>query len=432
MEYDRILQDASIIDEDGLITAKASLCLKDGRIAKLAPELGDADHAPEIIDCRGLWVTPGFVNLHVHSPMNLFKGLAEDVQIHDWFNREIFPYESRLTGDDVYWGALLAIAEMTEYGVTAFADHYFGADQICRAVLDGGIRAEIAPTLFGMAPDFRQQLEESTALIERRQYSHPRLSLRMGPHAPYTCPPETLRQIVDRAKELQVGLHIHVSETAQQVEECRLLYRKTPFAYLHDAGGFELPVLIGHGLWLQDEDLAYLNDQTYLAVCPKTYLKLAMGSGAIWRHSQRLPLAIGTDGAASSNSLNPLEQARLFGLVGKFIAGDAEKYPLEQIWQILMRGHQALPFHSGRLEPGYRADLLIWDLRASLTAPLYNPLAAIIYSAESRQIVHALVGGEFVKKHGKVLLDTGPILEAVQKIQARLLRDGKGRAEVRY
>jgi 5-methylthioadenosine/S-adenosylhomocysteine deaminase len=430
MQYDLIFKNAVIIDANGEISEQTNIYIKNGRIEKVASAFEGT--AAEIADCSGFFVTPGFVNLHVHAAMNLLKGIAEDVNIEQWFNREVFPYESRLGQSDIYWGTLLAIAEMIDNGVTAFADHYFFGDQISQAVVDGGIRADIAPTVFGVARDFEEQLAAVSAMIERNNGTSGRVSFRMGPHAPYTCPPEQLKAIIHRARELQVGIHIHVSETSEQVAESIRMYGRTPFALLYESGGFELPVIIGHGLWLQSEDVQYLNNRTHLAVCPKTYMKLGMGSGTLWERFDSLPLCIGTDGAASSNSLSPLEQARLFALAGKWMRNEPEQFTLKQIWRLLMRGHEALNFHTGKISPGYAADLLVWDLAQTNTAPVYNPLASIIYSADCRNILHSIIAGKFVKKNGKIQMDTGLIINQVRKIQNGLLQSGKGRANIKY
>lgn len=430
MEYDLILKNASTIDENGNVKKNVNIYIKDGKIAKISDTFSSL--SKNVLDCSRHFVTPGFVNLHTHSAMNIFKGIAEDVNINDWFNREIFPYESKLKPKDVYWGTMLAIAEMTNVGVTAFADHYFCAGSICDAVLDGGIRADIAPTVFGMAPDFDRQLYDTCQLIKSRNGKNERLKLRMGPHAPYTCPPDKLKIIVDRAKKLGVGIHIHVSETKAQVDESMEKYKKTPFEALNDAGGFDVPVIIGHGLWIQEEDLKYINENTYFAVSPKTYMKLAMGCGNIWKFKDKLNLCTGTDGAASSNLLSPLEQARSFSLIGKLESGDAESFTVKDIWKMLMRGHDALNFNTGRMAEGFNADLLVWNLNRANTAPVYNPLASIIYSADASNIEYSMVAGKFVKKNGNVLLDEENILKNVNRIKDEILERGKGKTDINY
>ena len=219
--------------------------------------------------------------------------------------------------------------------------------------------------------------------------------------------------------------------TDAQVAESREKHGKTPFRVVAEAGGFTVPCIVAHGLWMEEGDLPLLGEDTYIAHCPKTYMKLGAGRGPIWDHWRQVNLCIGTDGAASSNSVDPLEQARLFALVGK-LTDRAEDYPLREVWQVLMRGHRALSFGSGRLVPGAAADLCFWDLDTPQTAPLYSPLAAILYSADSRNIRHVMVAGEFRKRDGALAFDTAPILENAARCAREISIRGKGVSKLRF
>ncbi len=435
MAWDIVVSGTGIIDENGDIEANKTLFIKDGAIKKIAPagENGEnKEETGEKINAAGKFVTPGFVNLHTHSPMNIFKGIAEDVNINDWFNREIWPYESVMTENDAYYGSLAAICEMLACGVSAFADHYFFADKISEAILETGIKGEMAPTIFGGRDDLNEQLGKAEKVFEKWGDSSSRLKFRMGPHAPYTCPGESLQVIIEKAKDLGMGIHIHLSETKQQVEESIKTHGKTPFQILHEAGGFDLPLIIAHGIWMEEDDRQYINNDTFFALSPKTYMKMGMGGNRIWDDYKNLPLCMGTDGAASSNTLNPLEQARLFALLGKFITGQPEKFGGRDIWKMLMRGHKALSFNSGRIKEGYSADLLVWDLKNVMTGPLYNPLSSILYSSESKHIIHSIIDGRLVKKNGKLLFDCPKIYDALDLLSQDLLKRGKGKAKVIY
>ncbi|HCJ10836.1 MAG TPA: cytosine deaminase [Clostridiales bacterium] len=367
--------------------------------------------------------------------MVIFRGFAEDMSMDDWFNERIWPYESRLTPDHVEAGARLAVVEMIEHGVTAFADHYFEADRIADVVLETGIRADLAPTVFGLGEGVAERVDAAAELIARRRDDDPRLTFRMGPHAPYTCPPPAMEHIVRRARELGVGLHLHVSETRAQVEESRRREGRTPFAAVAAAGGFELPVIVAHGLWVEEEDLALVGADTWFAVSPKTYLKLAMGEGSLWRlwGDPRLRLAAGTDGAASSNTLNPLEQVRLWALLGKHAVGRADRFTLEEAWRVLMNGHRALGRGTGAVRPGWEADLVVWDLEQPNTAPVHNVLAAIIYSADARNVRDVLVSGRFLKRDFEVVaVDAAEALRQAEEAARAVVARGPGRATVTY
>lgn len=425
-----LLKNGNVIHEDGKIEYNVDIYISEGKIKEVGK--GIEPGAYEVIDCKGMYVTPGFVNLHTHSPMNIMKGIAEDISIENWFNEKIFPYESMLEEDDVYWGAVIAATEMINNGVTAFADHYFSQESVYRAVEDTGIRADIAPTIFGLAADYDEQLKRAVDFVKKYSDKNPRIKLRLGPHAPYTCPGHKLKKIVDAAKNLGVGIHIHVSETAEQVEESIKSIGKTPMEVLFESGGFDLDIIVAHGLWTTKEDLKYTNKNTFFAFCPKTYMKLSMGKGNIYELKDELNYSFGTDGAASSNTLNPLEQARLFALNGKFICGDATDFNNAEIWKSLMNGHNALKFNTGKVAEGYDADLLIWDLNITNTYPVYNPLSSIVYSSDASNIKYTMVQGEFLKYDGKLKKDMSAVMKKVGEIQTKILARGKGKSKVDY
>lgn len=429
-----LLKDASVLDEQAQCIRHQNIYIREGLISKITDTSADDGSvaADEVIECSRFYVSPGLPNLHTHTAMNIFKGIAEDVTADAWFNEMIWPYESKMTDEDVYTGTLMGIAEMLNNGVTVFADHYFGEEQVLKAVKETGIRGDLAPTLFGAAPDFPERLAQVTEFIKNHREDSPRVAFHMGPHANYTCPEPTLGQIVDEARKLGLPLHLHVSEEDVQVEKARRETGLTPFGILHRAGGFDLKVLIGHGLWVEEGDLEYLRHDTLFAFCPKTYMKLASGRGGFFDYYKKLNFGFGTDGAASSNTLNPVEQARLFGLMGKFQARDASTFGAEEIWKHLMSGHQAFPFGTGLMKAGAPADLVVWDLYRMDTFPFYSPISSILYSSNSQNVKYTMVAGEFLKYDGKLKLDTAALMEEAVRLQKSLLARGKGKAEVTY
>ena len=434
MEKTILLKNAGLLDEEANCILNQNVYVQEGKILKILPAAEDTEsiHADETIDCSKYYVSPGLANLHTHTAMNIFKGIAEDVTADAWFNEMIWPYESKMTDEDIYVGTLMGIAEMINNGVTVFADHYFGEEQVLKAVKETGIRGDLAPTLFGMTSDFHERLAQVKAFIQEHRNDSDRISFHMGPHANYTCPSPTLKEIIDVAKELNLPIHLHVSEEDVQVEKAREETGLTPFGILYEAGGFDCKVLIGHGLWIEEEDLKYLRDDTWFAFCPKTYMKLASGKGGFFDYYKQLNYGFGTDGAASSNTLNPVEQARLFGLMGKYQERNSAAYTATEIWQHLMASHQAFSFGSGRLKEGAPADLVIWDLYQPDTFPFYSPISAILYSSNSQNVKYTMVAGEFLKYNGKLKIDTKTLMQEAVRLQKALLERGKGKAQVAY
>ena len=428
------LYNAAIIEHTGECLFHKDIYIENGRIFRICDSgTAQPEKAPEeTIDCSSFFVSPGLVNLHAHTAMNIFKGIAEDVPPEVWFNEMIWPYESKMTDQDIYTGTLLGIAEMISNGVTAAADHYFGEEQVLRAAKDTGIRMDIAPTVFGMSPDFPDRLAQVSEFIRDHQEDSSRISLRFGPHSDYTCPEDTLGKIVDEAKKMRLPLHIHLAETQLQVEQSLQRTGKTPFRCLYDAGGFDLPVLVAHGLWVTEDDLSCINGDTWFAFCPKTYMRLASGRGPLFDLAGRLQYSFGSDGAASSGTVNPLEQARLFAMLEKFNQGDAALYPAVEIWQKLMAGHAVFGAGTGKVEENAPADLVIWDLQTPDTMAYYHPVSAILYAAGSANVRYTMVEGEFLKYDGVLKMDFAGIAKEAMRLQKNLLSRGKGTAKVYY
>lgn len=451
MAGDVFLKDARLVRRDGRTEGPSDILVRAGKIVSVRPAAAQpAAPGCEVVDCSGCYVSPGLVNLHTHSPMTVLRGIAEDVDIDDWFNVRIFPYESRLKPSDVRAGALLAIWEMLDSGVTAFFDHYFMAEEIVAAAKDTGIRADIAPTVFGLG-EWQKALADSLDLMDKINGENGLVRIRLGPHAPYTCPPPVLEACAAAARKTGAGAHIHMSETARQVEESVQQYGKTPFQVVYESGLMETECIFAHSTWMREEEVPLLSRESFIPVAPKTYLKLASGAGNLYRvlrylgyggrglNSERVNasparIGIGTDGAASSNTQNPLEQARYFALLGKDRWEDATAFDLRTVWRTLLTGHDALHQGTGDVAEGYAADLVVWDLRFAPTWPdTGEPLAAILYSADNRNVRDVLVAGRFLKRDGVVTaLDTGEVLRDSSAVRARLLEEGAGRARVKY
>lgn len=419
---------ANLINHNGNIDYNKNILIQEGLIKYVGDELLQAD---SIYDCTDKYISPTFTNLHTHSPMNIFKGIAEDVSIDEWFNKIIWPYEAKLTKEDIYHASRIAIAEMLGYGVSAYADHYFFPKEIIQAAKNLGIKIDMAPTLFSIGGNFNKELEDSVNLVHKYK-DDDNVVITLGPHSPYTCNFKDLQTIANYAKELNLKIHIHVSETLEQVQDSLKDKGMTPIEELHRAGCLNGKIILAHGLYILEEDLKYINENTSFVLSPKTYLKLNMGLGNIFNFVERVSISIGSDGAASSNSLNPLEQARLLGLLGKYITKDATKFTLKDIWKFLMEGHNILEFNSGKVQEGYSADLIIWDLNSPNTSVNNNPLASIIYSSHSSNIESILISGKYVKNHGKTSIDVTKSIDHCNEKIKTLIKEGGGKTDLKF
>lgn len=413
------------------------ILVQDGVIVSIEPT-GTAvdDPATEVLDGRGLIATPGLVNGHTHSPMVLFRGAAEDVPVHDWFNLRVWPMESNLTPEDVHIGALLACAEMISSGTTGFLDHYFFPLQIAEAVAQSGLRANIAPTYFSSQGP--AALEQTVAFAEQwHGGADGRITVSMGPHAPYTVNDDDLSTLADHARRLGIGLHIHASENLAQAESSLARRGLTPIQVLERTGILDAGVLIAHGCGIVPADydlLAAAADRVAVASCPKVYLKHALWPLTPIRDLLGLgvTVAVGTDGAAGHNTLDMWESLRLVAMTQKLEMRDAMFLSVSDTLRLAMRGGAAagrMRLGSGVLEPGSPADVVLVDLRGLHHRPLHDPRAALVYGVQSSDVRSVVVAGRVLMRDRELLtIDLPSLLAEVDSRVARLVDVSSGDA----
>lgn len=408
--YDLLICGADVLQMDGAavqVLRGYDIALQAGRIAAIAPAISP-DLAKERILAHGMLAMPGLINTHSHTAMSLFRGVAEDVPIEVWFNQRIWPIEVNLTPEDIYWGTLLGIAEMIEAGVTCFSDHYFQMAMVAQAVVESGIRAQLAWTLFS-GPHEEQQLQQAMAFAEEWQgAANGRITTRLGPHSPYTCTPAFLTRIAEVARAAQLGTHIHLAETADQVSQSIATYGKTPVAVAHDAGLFAVPTLAAHVAHPTAEDMRLLADHgVAVGCCPKTEMKLGIGvSPVVAMLEAGVTVGLGSDGAASNNNYDMLEAARLIALVEKHMRRDAAVLPVGTMLGLAtISGAYALGLGStvGMLQVGMQADLALLRLDAPHLQPQHDLPSTLLYSARSSDVDTVIVAGR-VLMHGRRLL----------------------------
>ncbi len=426
---DLIIQSCDILRvENGKtwIETGQDILIEGNRITKIQPT-GEqtAQEAKQVIPANGMLAIPGLMNTHAHVPMVLFRGMMEDVTVESWFNDYIWPLESNLTDEDVYWGAQLGLAEMIENGITSVADHYFAMDEVAQAIEQSGIRANLSWAIFGH--EGQAKIDRTSQFIETWQgKADGRITAWLGPHAPYTTTPEFLRLCAVRAKELGVGIHIHVSETPEQVKLNLNQYGVTPVQLLEDTGVLESPTLLAHCRFPTKEDLELMaHRDTGVAHAPKTYLK--MGELPI-RLSQftdmGIPVGLATDGACSSNTLDILEQLRMMALAQKEGFNDPTYMTVAESLEIAFKG-SARVLHMandlGTLEPGKLADIVLMRQDGVHNFPRYNPAANLIYSAKSTDVDTVICNGKVLLRSGQLLtIDKDLVKREISKRLDRL------------
>lgn len=375
-----VIRNVTAVDSLGTHTTilhNRDILIEENRISRLAAAGQTlAAEAGYIIDGTGMLALPGLINTHAHLAMVLFRGAAEDVTIGSWFNDFIWPMESNLAPDDVYWGAMLAAAEMIESGVTTVADHYFMMDAVAEAMASSGLRAHLAPTLFGR--DLRAELDASAEVISRRQGAGGgRIRMWLGPHSTYLCPPEFLREVAAEAKRAGLGVHIHVSETADQVQASLAAHGLTPPAHMEQLALMDVPVIAGHAAHATEGDIEiFARHGAGVSHCPKTFLKLAAGIAPIAAMRRAgIAVGLGSDGAASNNTIDIFEQMRLAAELQKHEQKDATVLTLDEALAMatvegarVVRQEQEI----GRLAPGYLADVILVRMDETHMQPVHD------------------------------------------------------------
>ena len=398
------------------------------RISAVEPS-GNAAPAPgaEVIDAAGMLAIPGLINTHAHVPMGIFRGLAEDVDIETWFNEYMWPLESNLTADVVYWGMQLGLAEMIAAGVTAVADHYFHMDRAAEAVDRAGTRAALGWAVFGSQGAGGVEKTSSFA----REYdgaADGRITTWLAPHAPYTCDDAFLEAVAAEADEFDLGIHIHAAETVAQTEASLAAHRRTPIGVLEDTGVLRRPTILAHCCGVTPGDIELMAGRPCgVAHAPKTYLKLAMGAAPVLALREAgVPVGLASDGPVSNNTLDILESLRLMAMVAKHEAGDPTVRPVAEALTIATRESAkvyGLPDDLGHLAPGYLADVVLIDLGGAHNQPPHDPAANLVYSTRASDVRTVICNGEILMRDGVLLtLDLDEIRARVGESMARLSR----------
>ena len=376
-----------------------------------------------MIDGSGTALVPGLVNGHTHAAMTLFRGYGDDLPLMEWLEDWIWPAEARLTAEDVYWGTRLACVEMIRTGTVRFFDMYWHAGETARAVADAGIRAVIGAPLIdtgtgtgigGLRDVASASLDEIAAVD-----SGGRVSGALAPHAIYTVSEESLRWVADAAAERGLPVHIHLSETEQEVTDCVEAHGLRPAPYLDELGLLGPQTILAHGVWLDDAELELIAERdATLVTNPVANMKLAVGGpfpfAAAREHGARVGL--GTDGPGSNNSLDLLADAKHFALLQKHAARDPAAVTAEEAWQLATGARSPLLGGRTELAAGDPADFLLVRADAPELAP-GELIANLIYAASGSIVDTTVVAGRPLMRGG--------VVEGAEEVRERALAQAR-------
>lgn len=382
--------------------------------------------AGKIIDGTDRLVIPGLVNAHTHSYMAPLRNIADDMPFMDWLLKGVNPVEDRMTPEDAYWGAMLAMAEMIMCGTTTFNDQQMHIHQTTRAAGESGMRAVICRGLVGDKYD-KQDKRILEALEEMEDGKDcDRLSFRLGPHAPYSCGPEYLRCVADLAKEKGLGIHIHLAESVTEVENLKKDHGCTAIEYAEKAGCFDVPCIAAHCVQVTDSDIQIMNKHNVSVVTnPASNMKLGNGFAPIQKMLDAgLNVALGTDGAASNNSLNMFHEMSLLALIHKGTGKTPVCISADEALKIATKNGAegvGLGTVTGEIKTGKKADLAVIDIMKPSMMPHNNLLSSLCYSANGSEVDTVIIDGKIVME-GRELktIDLERVYFEIGKMSERL------------
>lgn len=438
-----LFKDITLIDENYEARGGMNILVREGRVgfigegapAGLGAGLG-AD--VEVYDGRGKAAMPAFFNTHCHIPMTLIRGYGEGLSLHDWLFKRMIPFEALLSDEDCYWGSLLGIAELLASGAASFTDMYLHTPGIAKAVAESGIKANLSHGYSTRVSG--EHFADSAACAGTRflisaakQIPDGRLVADASVHAEYTFGEGRIAaEIADFCAAEGLRMQVHLSETKTEHEACLSRRGMTPAAFFDSFGLFGVPTTAAHCVWISGADMEILARQgVSVAHCPSSNMKLGSGVAPVAKMlAAGLRVSIGTDGAASNNNLNFLEEANLAAMLQKGTTGDPLILGPKQLLELACRNGAAAQGRAdcGAIAVGAKADIVVYNLDAPHLQPVYDVLSNILFAAQAGDIALTMVDGRVLYRDGAyTTIDTERVIAEAGRIKAeKLARLGRG------
>ena len=388
--------------------SSVNVLVKDKTVAYIGKEI-PSEQVDRVIEGNGNLMLPAFYNTHCHSALTLFRGYGDDLPLQRWLHEKIFPAEEKLTSESVYYGSMLAIAEMIRNGTVSFSDMYFFLDDTARAVEESGVKANLSRSIVSFDPNIDcendPRIKESIEVFDRwNGKADGRIKIDMSLHAEYTNVDKCCRYVGALAKERNTGLQVHVSETASEHDECIARHGVTPTGFFLETGVLDVPVTAAHSVWVDDNDIAIMAEKG-VSVAHNPVSNLKLGSG-IMPYKKMMEagvnVTLGTDGAASNNRLSVLREMQFAALIHKGNDLDPSVTLASDMIKIAtVNGARAQGrLDCGEIKVGNKADLLLVDLSAFNNIPYYSLESTVCYSMTEENILMTLSDGNILYERG--------------------------------
>ncbi len=405
-----ILKNVVLLPEYGFGSKSVNVVIKNKKIAEITENFPINHLDYETVDCQGNLLIPAFYNTHCHAAMTLFRGYGEDLPLQRWLEERIFPAEEKLTYRSVYHASMLAIAEMLRAGIASFSDMYMFQDATAEAVLATGIKANLSRSLVSF--DLNGDMSKENRMVEAirlAEWYHGadegRILVDFSLHAEYTNVPKACSYVADIANRFHTGMQLHLSETEKEHLECIGRWGKTPTEFFRDTGVLDVPTVAAHCVWLSDSDIEILAEKhTSVAHNPVSNLKLGSGVMPLRKLLDAgVNVGLGTDGVASNNRLDMLRELQFAALIHKGTNRDPAIITSKDVFKIATQNGALAQRRTdcGRIEVGYRADLVLLNKNALHNIPSYDDYAMIAYSAETSDVKMTMVDGRILYRNGE-------------------------------
>jgi len=390
---------------DGARTIRGKLVdifMEDGLISSISPVQGKRPEAEWVVDAKGDIAMPGLCNSHTHAAMSILRGVGEDMELQPWLERRIWPMEAKLELEHLEAGMDLACLEMIRTGTTLFNDMYFKEGDMARVVSRSGMRAFLGEGFIDLFNEERMDTGKRSALDALRMIDEngdPRVRGALAPHAAYTVSEEGLCWCRDEARRMRAPLHIHLSETEKEVSEIREKKGRSPVEYLDGLEVLGPGTIAAHSVHLSDQDVELISKrECILSHLPVSNMKLSVGGSFRMEHlmGRGARITLGTDGAASNNSLDMFQTMKFASLLAKHNFGASSIKASDVLDMATRQGYQAFGIDGGELREGAIADLIILDRTHPSLVPGHDMVSNIVYSASGDCVKHSIIGGEIV------------------------------------
>jgi len=411
-----------------LNSRRVNIHIESGLIRRIS-DAGREDAGPEpgedVFDARGMHVIPGLHNGHTHSGMNALRGLADDMPLMPWLETAIWPAEARLSREDIYWSARFAVLEMIRGGTTFFSDMYWHRDLIVRAVSESGIRARLSEPVLDLGNSEKRDRDRQLMLdaYDRASQDPTGIQMSLAPHAVYTVSRPQLEWVGRFSAEKNLPIHIHCSETEQEVKNCYKETALSPVQYLDQLGCLTERTVLAHAVWVDESDLDLIAERGAAVVTnPVSNAKLAVNRLFPWPEYRKrgIPVCVGTDSVASNNALNLLNDVKFLSLSLKHHYNDASLLTADECMDLLTRDAAAIHgLNSGEIAEGQAADMVFLDPEHVSMHPLHSLHSSLVYGEAVQAVDSVMVAGRFVMERGHVRGQT-EILEHIRHIAGKI------------